>query len=120
MAGVSDDLFALHISGLDRRGAFVVEAAGEVTAGAVPAARAAQHAVEAVEKPASDGKADEDGQECMPMGPFLQKLWGIGEEITTGSAVSLAPRQARPKGLAGCRFAIPSQDGGRRRVPWRL
>ena len=35
MAGVSDDFFALHVSGLDRRSAFVVEAAGEVTAGAV-------------------------------------------------------------------------------------
>ena len=61
MAGVSDELFALHICGLDRRGAFVVEAAGEVTAGAVPAARAAQHAVEAVEEPAANGKADEEG-----------------------------------------------------------
>ena len=59
MAGVSDDLFALHGSRLDRGGAFVVEAAGEVTAGAVSAACAAQHAVEAVEEPAADGKADE-------------------------------------------------------------
>ena len=72
MAGVSDDLFALHGSRLDRRGAFVVEAAGEVAAGAVPAARAAQHAVEAVEEPAADGKADEKGEDGIQKSPFVR------------------------------------------------
>ena len=81
MAGVSDDLFALHVSGLDRRTAFVVEAAGEVTAGAVPAARAAQHAVEAVEKPAADGKADEKGEDGIHKSPFVEKsLVGVKNE----------------------------------------
>ena len=60
MAGVSDDLFAFHDSGLDWRGAFVVEAAGEVTAGAVPAAGAPPHAVNAVAEPACNGC-------CMPL-----------------------------------------------------
>ena len=81
MTGVSDDLFALHVSGLDRRGAFVVEAAGEVTAGAVPAACAAQHAVEAVEKPASEGKADEKGEDVIHKSPFVEKsLVGVKNE----------------------------------------
>ena len=87
MAGVSDDLFALHGSRLDRRGAFVVEAAGEVTAGAVPAARAAQHAVEAVEEPAGDGKADEKGEDGIHKSPFVEKsLVGVKNENEGGGA----------------------------------
>ena len=34
-----------------------------------------------------------------------------------GDRVHVRTRREDP---AGCRFAIPSQDGGRRRVPWRL
>ena len=87
MAGVSDDFLALHFRRLHGRSAFVVEAAGEVTAGAVSAACATQHAVEAVEEPAADGKADEKGEDGIHKSPFVEKsLVGVKNENEGGGA----------------------------------